>query len=260
MCQSARIDDLQTDQGCSLRFRPRLCENSAAMPLMKSSAEFSKPWASQNIEKHKKFGSARPSSMHFNLRPEFPHSLGQLRAQAVRSRLVYSWRVLAKIVWIMPIRIFQPTALYTIAQITFSVSRIYEWNYVDVMGHNFAQYGYDRLNIQFGKFANNRGLVMIRAGAVAMGTVAIMVLATPSRAEDLPRFDIALFCKQNSLSRGDPSVCLRGEETKRVALQLGWDRFPKQRKHFCVQSVTFKPRVERSYVKLASCLDDGLSS
>jgi hypothetical protein len=101
---------------------------------------------------------------------------------------------------------------------------------------------------------------MIRANAVAMGIVAISVFATPTMAEDLPRFDIPLFCKQNVSSTGDSSLCLRREETKRVALQFGWDIFPKQRKHFCVQSVTFKPRTQRSYVTLANCLDDGLSS
>jgi hypothetical protein len=105
-----------------------------------------------------------------------------------------------------------------------------------------------------------RGVEMIRTNAAAVGIVLAVIFASPGRAEDLPRFDITLFCKQSASSTNDPSLCLRGEETKRVALQLGWDSFPKQRKHFCVQTVTFKPRVQRSYVKLANCLDDGLSS
>ena len=84
--------------------------------------------------------------------------------------------------------------------------------------------------------------------------------AQPANAEDVPRFDVALFCQTNASTRGGPVRCRRVEETQRVNLTENWDTFPKQRKHFCVQSVSFKPRAQRSYQVLAQCLDDGAVS
>jgi hypothetical protein len=84
------------------------------------------------------------------------------------------------------------------------------------------------------------------------------LLATPALAEDLPRFDISLYCRANA--QAGPQTCRRTEESRRVALQAKWENFPKQRKHFCVQSVSFKPRDQRSYGKLAACLDDPVTS
>lgn len=90
--------------------------------------------------------------------------------------------------------------------------------------------------------------------ALAMGA------AVPAHAEDVPRFDIALYCQANAQARGGASTCRRTEETQRVALEQDWESFPKQRKHFCVQSVSFKPRAQRSYKTLAQCLEDGTTS
>ncbi|MCX7323912.1 MAG: hypothetical protein NTZ14_05630 [Hyphomicrobiales bacterium] len=90
--------------------------------------------------------------------------------------------------------------------------------------------------------------------------VIIIAVAFPAQAEDVPRFDIALYCQANASARGGPGNCRRTEETQRIALEADWQSFPKQRKHFCVQSVTFKPRAQRSYATLAQCLEDGTTS
>jgi len=87
-----------------------------------------------------------------------------------------------------------------------------------------------------------------------------ITVAFPAQAEDVPRFDIALYCQANASARGGASTCRRTEETQRIALEADWQSFPKQRKHFCVQSVTFKPRAQRSYTILAQCLEDGTTS
>jgi hypothetical protein len=84
--------------------------------------------------------------------------------------------------------------------------------------------------------------------------------ASPAQAEDVPRFDVGLFCQANASARGGATSCRRAEETQRVMLTENWEKFPKQRKHFCVQSVSFKPRSERSYQMLAQCLDDRTTS
>ncbi len=84
--------------------------------------------------------------------------------------------------------------------------------------------------------------------------------ACSALAEDVPRFDIAVFCQANAPARGGLAPCKLGEEVKRTALTRGWEAFPKQRKHFCVQSVSFRPREQRSYVRLAECLDEQASS
>jgi len=96
----------------------------------------------------------------------------------------------------------------------------------------------------------------MRSMLLAAATVACA--AVPARAEDLPRFDIRLYCQANAEFGLQP--CRRAEESKRGALQAGWETFSKQRKHFCVQSVSFKPRSQRSYGKLADCLDDAATS
>jgi hypothetical protein len=89
---------------------------------------------------------------------------------------------------------------------------------------------------------------------------AIMGAAAPAWAESLPRFDVDVFCQANASARSGPSGCQRNEEKKRAVLTANWETFPKQRKHFCVQSVTFKPRAQRSYGGLAACLGEGTNS
>ncbi len=101
-----------------------------------------------------------------------------------------------------------------------------------------------------------RGLVLLSGGVVVAGLLG----GNPARAEDVPRFDIAVFCQANAQTRGGLAPCRRGEEVKRTTLTRRWEDFPKQRKHFCVQSVSFKPRDQRSYVVLAECLEDQISS
>ena len=90
--------------------------------------------------------------------------------------------------------------------------------------------------------------------------VAGLVGSAPAHAEDVPRFDIAVFCQANAQTRGGLAPCRRSEEVRRTTLTRRWEDFPKQRKHFCVQSVSFKPRDQRSYVVLAECLEDQISS
>lgn len=87
-----------------------------------------------------------------------------------------------------------------------------------------------------------------------------IAVSSPASAEDVPRFDVGLFCQANAAARGGATMCRRAEETKRVTLTESWETFPKQRKHFCVQSVSFKPRAQRSYQVLAQCLDEGTVS
>jgi hypothetical protein len=92
------------------------------------------------------------------------------------------------------------------------------------------------------------------------GLMTFLVMANPAYAEDIPRFDVALFCQSNASARGGANNCRRSEETQRSVLTEAWETFPKQRKHFCVQSVSFKPRAQRSYQGLAECLDTGSTS
>jgi hypothetical protein len=88
----------------------------------------------------------------------------------------------------------------------------------------------------------------------------LMAAASPAQAEDVPRFDVGLFCQANAAARGGATNCRRSEEIQRLTLTESWETFPKQRKHFCVQSVSFKPRAQRSYQVLAQCLDEGTIS
>ncbi len=101
-----------------------------------------------------------------------------------------------------------------------------------------------------------RGLALLSGVVVVAGIVG----TNSSFAEDVPRFDIAVFCQANAQARGGLAPCRRSEEVKRTTLTRRWEDFPKQRKHFCVQSVSFKPRDQRSYVILAECLEDQISS
>jgi hypothetical protein len=72
-----------------------------------------------------------------------------------------------------------------------------------------------------------------------------------ARAEELPEFDARIFC----VSTGSAG-CVEDEARRRGQLSERWNSYPAQRKHFCVQSVRFMPEDRRSYLRLASCLND----
>ena len=95
---------------------------------------------------------------------------------------------------------------------------------------------------------------------VGLAAMVVVGVAQPSLAEDLPRFDIRSFCAVSASSRGGSTACQRQEETMRIQIAARWTEFPKQRKHFCVQSVSFRPKDQRSYVSLAECLDEAKTS
>jgi hypothetical protein len=94
----------------------------------------------------------------------------------------------------------------------------------------------------------------------AIAVVAMLASISGVRAEDLPRFDIKAHCVAKASERGGQSSCQRAEEAKRQAITARWNSFPKQRKHFCVQSVTFRNKTDRSYNDLAACLEDATST
>lgn len=93
---------------------------------------------------------------------------------------------------------------------------------------------------------------IVRLTAMAM---AVGCIAQASLADDLPRFDIPGFCAANASLRG-AAACRREEEAIRVQIAARWTKFSKQRKHFCVQAVSFRRKNQRSYVYLAECLED----
>jgi len=95
---------------------------------------------------------------------------------------------------------------------------------------------------------------------VGLAFIVMLPLCIPAAAEDLPRFDIRVFCAANADARGGQSVCQRREQAARVTMVQRWEDYPKQRKHFCVQSVSFQRRELRSYVDLAGCLDESTTS
>lgn len=93
-------------------------------------------------------------------------------------------------------------------------------------------------------------IVSLTATVVAVGCI-----AQASLADDLPRFDIPGFCAANA-SSGRAAACRREEEAVRVQIAARWTKFSKQRKHFCVQAVSFRRKDQRSYVYLAECLEE----
>lgn len=89
-----------------------------------------------------------------------------------------------------------------------------------------------------------------------MGVLLATILAPAlARAEEIPQFDARIFC----ISTGDAG-CVQDEARRRGQLAERWNLYPAQRKHFCVQSVRFMREDRRSYLRLASCLNDPLIS
>jgi hypothetical protein len=91
---------------------------------------------------------------------------------------------------------------------------------------------------------------------IGLTAFAVVCVAQPCFAEDVPRFDIRSFCAANGEYRGGPVSCRQQEEATRIELDARWTTFPKQRRHFCVQSVSFRRKEQRSYGTLADCLDE----
>ncbi|MCZ8163775.1 MAG: hypothetical protein O9315_17375 [Beijerinckiaceae bacterium] len=92
---------------------------------------------------------------------------------------------------------------------------------------------------------------MLKWGVLVAGILAPALL----RAEELPDLDARIFC----VSTGNAG-CVQDEARRRGQLSERWNSYPAQRKHFCVQSVRFMREDRRSYLRLASCLNDPLIS
>lgn len=76
----------------------------------------------------------------------------------------------------------------------------------------------------------------------------------------LPRYDIAAYCSAYDVPGSSRDGCLKGEQAKRTKLSLEWDDYPFQKRHFCVTTVRFLPKAQRSYNALHGCLvEQGIS-
>jgi hypothetical protein len=84
----------------------------------------------------------------------------------------------------------------------------------------------------------------------------IMALPLSARADDLPRFNVSLYCAAIPGPPGGIVACRQAEEAKRADITVRWLTFPKQRRHFCAQSVSFRKKELRSYRALEECLSE----
>jgi hypothetical protein len=89
-----------------------------------------------------------------------------------------------------------------------------------------------------------------------VATALFVALPQAVRADDLPRFDVSAFCAANPGQRGDLEACRRAEEARRVDITARWLSFPKQRRHFCAESISFRKKERRSYRALGECLSE----
>jgi hypothetical protein len=94
-----------------------------------------------------------------------------------------------------------------------------------------------------------------RTLSVVLSAVLLVGLASKASAVDLPKFDVKLHCVTFADPRGG-GPCERGEKAARYAILAKWGDYPLQRRHFCVQAETIRPKGERSYVTLAQCLGE----
>lgn len=92
--------------------------------------------------------------------------------------------------------------------------------------------------------------------AAILALAGALVPAGPARADSVPRYDVGAFCAGYAKIQEAVEACRRAEAQARYRLRVNWEVFPRQRRHFCVQSVRFRPWDQRSYVMLADCLDD----
>ena len=89
---------------------------------------------------------------------------------------------------------------------------------------------------------------MIRFAAAVL----LAASSTAALAIDLPRFDVGVHCA----SASSPRACQEAERGAKALIEARWTDIPEQRRHFCVQSESFRPRPRRSYSGLAECLAD----
>ena len=82
-----------------------------------------------------------------------------------------------------------------------------------------------------------------------------LLASSAAWAVDLPRFDAKLRCASMSDLRAVAS-CEHSENAARYAILAKWGNYPLQRRHFCVQAETIRPREQRSYVTLSQCLGE----
>jgi len=97
---------------------------------------------------------------------------------------------------------------------------------------------------------------LTRALSVVLSGVLLLSSAPLAFAIDLPRFDVRLHCVSPDGDARGPAACEHSEDAARSAMLSKWDSYPLQRRHFCVQAETIRPKGERSYVNLAHCLGE----
>jgi len=84
----------------------------------------------------------------------------------------------------------------------------------------------------------------------------VMALPLLAHADDLPRFDVSLYCAAIPGPPGGVVTCRQAEEARRANITVRWLTFPKQRRHFCAQSIAFRKKEQRSYRALEECLSE----
>lgn len=91
-----------------------------------------------------------------------------------------------------------------------------------------------------------------------LASIAILFAsALPAWSDDIPKINVDAYCASPvAVSLGGSKACRKAEKTALDALRANWKSYPKQRKHFCVQSVTFLRKDKRSYIDLAECLGE----
>ena len=94
----------------------------------------------------------------------------------------------------------------------------------------------------------------MRAGLAL--AVTLTVVAIEARAETIPEFDISLYCASISPAPLAPATCRKGEEARRSQVLAQWESFPQQRRHFCLQTIAFLKKEQRSYSPLWQCLEE----
>ncbi len=97
---------------------------------------------------------------------------------------------------------------------------------------------------------------MTRPLCVILSAALFVSTASLAFAVDLPQFDIRLRCASPGADARGAAACEHSENAARYAMLGKWGSYPLQRRHFCVQAETIRPKGQRSYVNLAQCLGE----
>lgn len=97
---------------------------------------------------------------------------------------------------------------------------------------------------------------MTRALSVVLSAALLASTVSLAFAIDLPRFDVHSRCAVAGVDARGVTACEHSESAARYAMLSKWGSYPLQRRHFCVQAETIRPKGERSYVNLAHCLGE----